>query len=201
MQGLRPHRKKFNLFEIWAKSQKNWAKKFRHFLTKLVKFCLLVILSVWMKVYYVIENTLKIYKQQTVSSNFMFQCVRVDEWLTHLKLRAKKAFHVRALLNCKLQESSMLQGTYFLSLSVESIQGKYKVCVFTFKDGVWNWTHFTMQYVACMSSVRCEDHCWQQQMSCKWNTKPQNCESNAHRVLIQLASGNVLAKPSVRFFS
>jgi len=89
-----------------------------------------------------------------------------------LKGWAKKAFHLRALLNVPMRELSMLQDTYFIS--VESMPGKCRKVVFSSLSTVFGLTHFAIQFVAYTSSTRCWVSCWQQQLGCEWNAKPQN---------------------------
>jgi len=58
-----------------------------------------------------------------MSSNFMFNCVKVADSLVSL---GKKDISVTCL-SCTLWESSMLQVTHFIS--IESMAGKYRETV------------------------------------------------------------------------
>jgi len=54
--------------------------------------------------------------------------VRVDEYLTHLKVWAKEGITFKCFINCTLTEFSILQGTYFMLIeSMPSKQPKEKL--------------------------------------------------------------------------
>jgi len=123
-----------------SRISKNWVKKLRHFWTILMQSYFLW-LRVYIKVYYVIENTLSIYKINKlflVISRFLF--VIVVEYLTNLKVWAKKAFHLCALLivHC---------GNRVCCRAPASYQASANKLLFLNLTAVFGWTHFAIQFV------------------------------------------------------
>ena len=120
-----------------------------------------------------------------------------------LESLSKKGVSCKCFVNCARWESSLLLGTYFIS--VESMPGKYRKSLFLILRIMFRIEHiFPQTRPCCMQPIflqldvrfLCDSNNWNINGTPNLGTVKQML-----RILSQLASDNVLVQPGVDFFT